>query len=95
MRAPDAYVGWINEHLGFNPRGQANSDALSDFVVADLRETCPALKGALDAGELKPGKNPNIQAKVAERSIDLVIYESGEAPMISVRVSVEHKTIGS
>ena len=93
MKAPEAYIDWINAHLGFNPRGQANSDALSDFVVADLRETCPTLRIALEAGELKPRKNPNVQTKVAERSIDLVLYEGSEAPTISVRVSVENKTI--
>jgi hypothetical protein len=93
MRVPEAYVDWVNAHLGFNPRSQANSDALADFVVADLMATCPALNAALKAGELKALKNPNVRTKVAERSIDLVIYEGAEAPNISVRVSVENKTI--
>jgi len=48
---------------------------------------------ALDAGALKSSKNPNVQTKFAERSIDLVLYEGDEAPNISVRVSVENKTI--
>ena len=48
---------------------------------------------ALEAGELKPRKNSNVQTKVAERAIDLVLYEGGEAPNIAVRVSVENKTI--
>ncbi len=93
MKAPEAYVNWVNAHLGFNPRSQANSDALADFVVADLMATCPALSAAVKSGELKPLKNPNVRTKVAERSIDLVICESAEAPNISVRVSVENKTI--
>lgn len=93
MRAPEAYIRWINAHIGFNPRSQANSDALSDFVVADLRETCPALKAALDAGELKSLKNPDVETKVAERSVDLVLHAGGGGPKISVRLSVEHKTI--
>src|SRR5205814_10676922 len=59
----------------------------------DLMETCPALNAALIAGELKPLKNPNVRTAVAERSIDLVIYEGAEAPNISVRLSVENKTI--
>ena len=79
--------------MGFNPRGQANSDALSDFVVADLLEMCPALRTALEVGDLKPRKNPNVKTRVAERSIDLVLCEGGEIPKISVRVSVENKTI--
>jgi hypothetical protein len=92
MSAPEAYVDWVNHHLGFNPRSQANSDALADFVVADLRATCPALSAALKSDALKPLKNPNVRTKVAERSIDLVLSE-GNGPNISVRVSVENKTI--
>ncbi|MGO9272028.1 MAG: hypothetical protein ACLQOO_17490 [Terriglobia bacterium] len=92
MSAPEAYVDWVNAHLGFNPRSQANSDALADFVVADLTERCPVLDAALKAGELKALKNPNVRTRVAERSIDLVLYQ-GEGPTISVRVSVENKTI--
>lgn len=93
MPAPELYVDWINAHLGFNPRGQANSDALADFVVADLAHTCPILRHALQSGELKPLKNPSVRTKVAERSIDLVILEGAKPPNISVRVSVENKTI--
>lgn len=92
MSAPESYVEWINAHLGFNPRSQSNSDAMADFVVADLMAFCPALSAALKGGELKPLKNPNVRTKVAERSIDLVLYE-GDGPTISVRVSVENKTI--
>lgn len=93
MTTPEAYVKWINTHLGFNPRSQANSDALSDFVTADLRRACPQFKAALRSGLLIPSKNPNVQTKVAERSIDLVFHEKGHLPALSVRVSVEHKTI--
>ncbi len=93
MKAPEEYINWINAHLGFNPRSQANSDALADFVVADLMATCPPLNTAPKCGELKPLKNPNVRTKVAERSIDLVICEGAEVPNITVRVSVENKTI--
>jgi len=93
LRAPKAYIQWVNEHVGFNPRAQANSDALSDFVVADFRSSCNLLGSALSSGELKPGKNPSVHTKVAERSIDLVICENNDLPAISVRVSIEHKTI--
>lgn len=93
LSAPQAYIAWINKHLGFNPRSQANSDALSDFVVADLRRLCPALKAALSTGQLIPRKNPAVRTKVAGRSIDLVLHEKSAEPSISVRVSVEHKSI--
>ena len=42
---------------------------------------------------MKPGKNPAVQTTVAERSIDLVLFETGDSPKIAVRLSVEHKTI--
>src|SRR3989442_10758098 len=83
----------MNEHIGFNPRGQANSNALSDFVVADLRALCRTLSSAIGSGRLKPLKNPDVHTKVSERSVDLVIAENGGSPAISVRISVEHKTI--
>ncbi len=93
MSTPESYIHWINKHLGFNPRSQANSDALSDFVLADLQSHCPEFRAALKRGKLIPRKNPNVQTKVAERSIDLVIHEKDKLPLLSVRVSVEHKTI--
>ena len=93
MRAPKAYIAWINQHLGFNPRSQANSDALSDFVVADLRELCLPLKAALGSGELIPRKNATVRTKVAGRSVDLVLQGKGAEPSVTVRVSVEHKSI--
>jgi hypothetical protein len=92
LRAPESYIQWVNAHLGFNPRSQANSDALSDFVVADLKESCPALNSALNQGKLKPVKNPAVHTRVAERSINLVLYEDSDSPKIAVRLSVEHKT---
>jgi len=79
--------------LGFNPRSQANSDALSDFVVADLQMKCPRFRAALESGLLVAAKNPNVRTKVAERSIDLVFHEKEKLPRLAVRVSVEHKTI--
>jgi hypothetical protein len=83
----------MNDHLGFNPRAQAQSDALSEFVVADLRQACPALRAALDVGQLKTQRNADVRTRVATRNVDLVIYEADKAPLHSVRISVEHKTI--
>jgi hypothetical protein len=93
LKGPESYIQWINEHLGFNPRSQANSDALSDFVIADLRQDCPSLRRALESRLLVATKNPNVRTKVAERSIDLVFHEKKKLPRLAVRVSVEHKTI--
>ena len=43
MLAPESYVEWINNHVGFNPRGQAHSDYLTSCIVADLRTWCPRI----------------------------------------------------
>jgi hypothetical protein len=93
LTTPKAYIQWINAHLGFNPRSQANSDALSDFVIADLKSSCPSFRKAIESGNLIPKKNPEVKTRVAERSVDLVFHERSAAPALSVRLSVEHKTI--
>jgi hypothetical protein len=66
-------VDWTNAHLGFNPRSQTNSNALSDFVVADLPQGCPEIDAAIQSNTLAVVQNPGVMTKVAERSIDLVL----------------------
>ena len=82
----------MNAHLGFNPRSQANSNALADFVIADLRESCRALANALSSGMLKPIKNADVRTRVASRNVDLIFAEQELGPG-AVRASVENKTI--
>jgi hypothetical protein len=90
LSAPQAYIEWTNAHLGHNPRSQASSNALSDFVVADLRQACSEINAAIQAKAVVVVQNPGVRTKVAERSIDLVLEESATK---LVSVSVEHKTI--
>jgi CHAT domain-containing protein len=90
LRTPEAYIAWTNAHLGFNPRSQANSNALSDFVVTDLRTVSPEIDAAIQSERLLVVQNPGVRTKVAERSIDLVLRESAAK---LVCVAVEHKTI--
>ncbi len=90
MRAPEAYVDWINQHLGFNPRAQANSNALSEFVVDDLHESCPRIASDLDKKSLLPTKNADVRTRVASRNVDLVFLEAGST---TVTAAVENKTI--
>lgn len=87
--APDRYIDWINSHLGFNPRSQANSNALSDFVLADLQNSCPEIAAQLNAHDLAPAKNSDVLTKVASRNVDFVLLD----PPGMVRASVEHKTL--
>jgi hypothetical protein len=93
MRAPQRYVDWINAHLGFNPRSQKNSDALSGFIVADLCAASHAIEHLVRSEELAPLKNASVSTSVTVRNVDLVFYEKHLLPKLSVRVSVEHKTL--
>jgi hypothetical protein len=93
MPAPDRYLEWINANLGFNPRSQTNSNALSDFTIEDLCITSPAIRELIESEHLVPLKNASISTKVTIRNIDLVFYERHLLPQICVQVSVEHKTV--
>jgi hypothetical protein len=81
----------MNAHLGFNPRSQANSNALADFIISDLQTGCPALAADLRAGKIIPEKNADVRTRVACRNVDLVLAEA--APVSAVRAAVENKTI--
>ena len=92
MLAPDAYIRWINHHLGFNPRSQAASNALADFILEDLTRDCPSLRRALRSGVLVARKSAPVRTTVAERDVDLVLCEeTHELPRL--RLAVENKTI--
>lgn len=88
VAAPAQYVAWMNQHLGFNPRSQQHSDALSDYVVADLRAACAEIDADVASGQMVVQKNRGVQSGLACRDVDLILEGSGRA-----RVSVEHKTI--
>jgi len=94
MQGPERYVQWINAHLGFNPRAQANSNALSEYVIDDLCSASPNAIGELvRTSNLVPLKNASVTTGVTVRNIDLVLHELDRLPLISVQLSVEHKTI--
>jgi hypothetical protein len=94
MSAPQRYVEWINNNLGFNPRSATNSNALSEYIIDDLRYISPkAILTLTDSGDLVPLKNASVSTKVAVRNIDLVLYEKIALPLISVQLAVEHKTL--
>src|SRR5438132_8308425 len=50
--APERYVAWINQHVGFNPRGQTHSDELTRAIFADLRLRCPLIGQHFDQQQL-------------------------------------------
>jgi len=93
MPAPERYVEWINAHLGFDPRSQANSNALSEFIVDDLCASSPKLERLIQSDKLSPLKNASVSTSVTVRNVDLVLYEKQSLPNLSVRLSVEHKSV--
>ncbi len=91
MNGPELYVRWINANLGFNPRGAKNSDAISSYILGDLRTASPkAIKVLVDSGNLIPAKNANVEVGMTVRNIDLV-FRQRDSP--NVQLSVENKTI--
>ena len=93
VAAPERYVEWINAHLGFNPRSQTNSNALSHFIVHDLCAASPAIERLVRSDELTALNNASVSTSVTIRNVDLVLYEKHSLPKLSVRLSVEHKTV--
>jgi hypothetical protein len=83
----------MNQNIGFNPRAQQNSNALSEFVVADLVASCPAIRTAIESEVLEPKKNSEVNTASAVRTVDLVLFEKLKLPLVSVCISVENKTI--
>lgn len=93
MSAPLAYVDWINAHPGFNPRSQKSSNALSEFVVTDLRQASPPIDVALISGKLRQAPNSEVKTQVVGRNIDLVISEANNETEGRVVIAIENKTI--
>ena len=93
MLAPQRYVDWINAHLGFNPRSQANSNALSQFILDDLRSASSSIDRAISSADLLAIGNANVPTKVTIRNVDLVLQERSAIKRLSVHLSVEHKTV--
>ncbi len=93
MKAPERYVGWINDNIGFNPRAQGHSNALCSYVDADLRAAIPTLASRLNAKEIAfdlnldvpPGRGPR------SRNIDMGYFRDGEPHLVFM--AVENKTI--
>ena len=108
MPAPDEYVAWINDHVGFNPRGQGHSDVLTAAIIRDLEAFCGPFAEALSAGALTWRQNVGLDGK---RHIAPVVTDSGELDTnidgvvlqteglfasprgIAVPITIENKTI--
>jgi hypothetical protein len=93
-QAPIRYVDWINQHLGFNPRGQQHSNALSAFMLDDLRARSPRLDADYRSGAIAAKPNQSVHTHIAFRNVDLVLTDPMQpGPLHQVRAAIEHKTL--
>ncbi|MGH9415630.1 MAG: hypothetical protein ACRD01_03300 [Terriglobales bacterium] len=90
MRAPEKFVAWMSANPGFNPRSQKSSDALTDYVVADLRAACPELDLDIKVGGLAMKKTADVQSGLATRNVDLVMSDAESGQLC---VTVENKSL--
>ncbi|HEY8477768.1 MAG TPA: hypothetical protein VIN09_12970 [Chloroflexota bacterium] len=68
MTGVERYIAWINDNIGFNPRAQQASNALSQFVIDDLRQACPTLSHDLDEEQLRTAPVPReLEGQGSER----------------------------
>lgn len=94
LTAPQQYVGWINRNLGFNPRAQRQSLALSGFIVDDWRAYSPTLAGQFATATIRSHPDADISSLVVTRNVDLALLDPTQpGPLNQARVAVEHKTI--
>ncbi len=106
--APERYIEWINEHVGFNPRGQKHSDYLTDLIYNDLYNHCAMIRQHVDSERLKLVKNVGVSGRrnsslagvpsggSVEPNIDGVIQKVGQWPPNSPSgpaITLENKTI--
>ncbi len=92
--APERYVEWLNQHIGFNPRSQQHSNALSAFMLDDLRLLSPRLDSDFRNGLLMVESNANVSTRIIVRNVDLVLRASAQPRLLDqVRAAIEHKTL--
>ncbi len=92
--APERYVDWLNQHIGFNPRGQQRSNALSNYMLDDLRLLSPRLDADFRSGLPVAEPNADVSTRIVVRNIDLVLRDTTQSgPPDQVRSAIEHKTL--
>lgn len=92
--APHRYVEWINQHLGFNPRSQQHSNALSSYMLDDLRVISPRIDADFRTGSLVAKPNQDIRTRIVIRNVDLVMFDPAQpGPLNQARIAIEHKTL--
>lgn len=72
MPLPDSFIGHLSE-LGYHPRSDKHSNALSLAIVHDLLERCPPLAAAARAGRIVYALNHDLRFATSTWNVDLAL----------------------
>lgn len=96
MKTPfDDAIEFIARARYHNHRLEAHSDIVSDGILNDLRERCPAVRRDLDGGVVRVWKNVSSPGD-RERKVELFVGEpdeEGKPDVAKVRIAIENKSV--
>jgi hypothetical protein len=72
IRAPEQFAQFLLAHP-YHPRSNKHSNALLEFLLADLLEECPAFRQQAEAGRLAYELNRRVRVGADEWNVDLVV----------------------
>lgn len=75
MRALERLATFLQKHP-YHPRSNQHSNALLEFLLADLLEICPALAADAQAGKIAYDLNRKIRVGPSEWNVDLAVGPS-------------------
>ena len=92
--APERFVEWMGENVGFNPRSGKYSDALSLYVIDDFADACGLMKERMETAYVRAEPNADVTTLSATRNVDLVLWgpEAGDG-VRQVQRGLENKLI--
>ncbi len=96
MKTPfDDAIEFIARARYHNHRLETHSDIVSEGILKDLRERCPAIRQDLETGVVHVWKNVSSPGD-RERKVDLFVGEpdsEGRPDVAKVRIAVENKSV--
>jgi hypothetical protein len=92
--APERFIEWINENIGFNPRAGRYSDALSLLVIDDFVGASGLIKERMGRAWIRAEPNADVTTLSTTRNVDLVIWGPEDSNHNrSVQIGLENKLI--
>ncbi|MGI8553570.1 MAG: hypothetical protein ACR2PL_22710 [Dehalococcoidia bacterium] len=103
MNLPEGFLQYLRD-LGYHPRSDKHSNALSAVIVQDLLLACPPLAMPAKQGKIVYDLNMDLRFKTATWNVDLVLgtpampVETEGAPILrttpaTVRIAIEIKGV--